>query len=221
MADSRTYDLEPFSSIDIATGIHAVVKTDTIQSVRVETVRPDIYDQLEISVSNGQLHAKRTSDLLNFILNGTLPNMLHFEHDVTIYITVPTLVGIEASSGAMVDADSASGDVVEISASSGSSVTLADIAADKLGLTAASGAKMTLAGVSRMLDLETSSGAHISASGLSCVEARVQGSGGASAKFNASDLVFGHVSSGAHIDLTGKPKSIDVQSSSGGSISTY
>ena len=219
LAETRTYDLAPFDRVDIATGLHAEIVQGETQSVRIETTRNGILDQIDIDVRNGQLRARRDSDLLDIILGGGFLNMLDFGRDVTIYITVPELVGITAASGAIVSADNAAGDRVELSSSSGARIDLAAAKASELRLDASSGGNLSVAGSCERLDLDVSSGAHISAKSLSCVDANVSGSSGASAEFGVSGEINGAISSGARLHLASKPDAVNVKSSSGANLS--
>ena len=219
MAETRTYNLDTFNRIDIATGLTAVVKRGEAQSVYIETRRDGRLDQIDVRVVDGELRAKLHTNLLDIILSGGLLNMFNFGDSATVYITVPELVGVSAASGAEIMADSVSGTHVEVRSSSGSNVDIDTAEAGTLELDSSSGGEISIGGTCSNLKLGFSSGAHILAEDLAATNVEVDGASGASAKVSASGNVTGKISSGAALRLYGKPASVDVKSSSGGSLS--
>ncbi len=220
MAESRTYDLEPFHRIDIATGLNAVVKHGDSQSVRVETSRKDVLDKLDISVADGQLRARLHTNLLDVILGGGLLNVIGRDRSATVYITVPELTGVESASGAHVTADRLSGKQADVSVSSGGDAELAAVDPGRLTVNASSGGRVSLAGTCDRLEVNVSSGGDVRARDLKCVGLDVSGSSGGSLEVAATGAVTGSLSSGASVRLTGTPGSIKVETSSGGSVRT-
>jgi hypothetical protein len=218
MAESRTYDLEPFNQVDIATGLYAVIRHGDSQSVRVEANREDVLDKLDISVAGGQLHAKLHTNLLDIILSGGLLNMIGRDRSATIYITVPELTGVESASGAHVTADRLSGKQAVVSVSSGGDAALDAVDTGTLTLSASSGGRVSLAGRCDRLTVSVSSGGDVRANDLKCGDLAVSGSSGGSVEVAASGAVTGSVSSGASVRLAGTPASIKVETSSGGSV---
>ena len=218
LADSRTYDLPEFDSIDIATGLNAVVTRGDTQAVRVEAADAGMFDRLDIKVRNGKFTAKQHTNLIDIILSGGILNMLGGKSDLTIYVTVPELAGINASSGANVEADFLAGDHPHVSASSGAHIAVSNVDARKLDLASSSGAGIAASGTCDRLEMHFSSGANIRAADLSCEAVDVSGSSGASADITIADSVDGGMSSGASLRLHGDPKKIEVESSSGGSV---
>jgi hypothetical protein len=222
MAETRSYDFEPFDRVEIATGLHAVITHGDTQAVRVETTRGGVLDKLDITVSRGELRARRDNgNLLDIILGGGLLNMLDFGRDATLYITLPKVTGVQAASGASVSVDKVTSELVDVSASSGGRVEVETAEANALKLSVSSGGTVSLAGSCATLDLSFSSGGRISAPELDCVDLHVSGSRGGSAEVSASGDVTGGLSSGASLTMRGNPQSLDVKSSSGGNVSIH
>ena len=218
LAESRSYSLDSFDQIDITTGLEAVITHGQTQSVRIEASNSGILDQIELVVRNHELHAKRDVNLLDTVLSGGILNMMHNDDKATIYITLPTFSGLSASAGANVTADQMTADTVSIDASSGAQFTVDAVDAVQLVLEASSGARLTVGGVCDSLDLDISSGSRVSGSDLSCGDAHIDGSSGASASIVADGAVTGSVSSGANIRLEGTPETLNIESSSGGRV---
>ncbi|MBU1176605.1 MAG: DUF2807 domain-containing protein [Alphaproteobacteria bacterium] len=218
LAESRSYDLDSFDKVAIATGLTAVITRGESQSLRIETKRNGVLDQIDLDVRNGELRARRHTNLLDIIFSGGLLNMMHFDNDATLYITLPNLSGVSASSGASVEADLIEGEAATLDASSGARIDIAKVEVGTLSLAASSGAGIELAGTCDTAAIEVSSGASIRAGELSCKDVDVDGSSGASASFQAEGRVTGSLSSGASVRLGGTPESVNVESSSGGSL---
>ncbi len=218
LAETRTFDFPPFEGIDVATGLTAVVTRGDKQSVYAEASSAAVLDRLDLKVRKGKLYAKHHTDLIDVILSGGILNMLNNKNDVTIYITVPELTGISASSGANVEADFLAGRHPYVGASSGAEITVSNLDVLKLDLSTSSGAGITASGNCDELEMHFSSGAHIRAKDLSCEVVDISGSSGASADVTAENAVTGGISSGASLRLSGDPEKIDVESSSGGSV---
>lgn len=218
VAESRNFELKPFNKVHVATGLNAVITKGATQSVRIETKRDGVLDQIEVDVRNGEFRAKRDTNLLDIILSGGILNMMHSDIDATIFITVPELTEVSASSGAAIETDFVEGNAVSLDVSSGASIRATGVAAGTLSLDASSGARIEVSGVCETADLDFSSGARISGEDMNCRDVNVSGSSGASGEIGAVGKVTGSVSSGASMRLDGTPASVNVESSSGGSV---
>lgn len=218
LADTRTLDVERFDRVDIATGLTAIITHGDTQSLVIEARDGHALDQIKIRVKDGELRARRNTNLFDIILSGGLLNSFLSKDTATLRITLPELAGASASSGSNVSADLARGDAVAVSASTGGHVTIDRIETKILSVNASSGAGITLAGSCDMAALGFSSGAGISAEKLACVDVNVAGSSGAFVMIGADGDVTGSISSGANVQLFGTPDTVNVQSSSGGNL---
>ena len=170
--DTRTYDVDAFTAVDIAAGLTAEVVIGDTQSVRAETDRGD-FDDLSISVKSGVLHIKRDWK------GGWGRKKPRY----TVYVTATDLEGVDASSGSSIsasgvtdgdfDIDASSGAYVEVSgdcdtlsaeASSGASVKAKGLECRNANADASSGASLAIY-ASDSVDAEASSGASVSVYG--------------------------------------------------------
>jgi len=120
MAESRTYDLTGFDSVNISTGVRAIITTGGAHAVRVEARDQITLDRLDVSVVGGRLHIGFARNFLDFVLSGAIIDFIRFGADfnITAYITVPTLNGAEASSGGRIEASNIKSDRFRADASS-------------------------------------------------------------------------------------------------------
>jgi hypothetical protein len=218
-AAERSYDLEPFREIDVATGIHAIVTTGAGQAVSVETSHAETLDKLDIHVENGKLVARLEGSFFDFIMGGGLLGALvNGRPDITLTISAQALDEITASSGALVEADAVSGNELSVESSSGSRIEIGEVTVGEVEAEASSGSGIVLAGTCDELDAGVSSGASIDMAALECSTADVEASSGARLTVFASMAVEAYASSGASIAVHGNPQRQDIGSSSGGNV---
>ncbi len=117
----------------------------------------------------------------------------------TFHVTAPRLDAVKASSGASMTASAIDAEAFEIDASSGSSVTLG--------------------GVCDALKIDVSSGASIDASALECTDLHVDASSGSAVRAHARGEIRADASSGASVTIAGGGRPIDIDKSSGASVS--
>ena len=220
MAQSRDFDLTGFDRIDIATGLDAVVTIGDSFSVHAESRSQDALDKLEVAVNGGVLSAKLEQNFFDFIVSGGLVGMLLSDGQaVQFTITVPALVGAEASSGADIDLPGFRGDRLELEASSGADISVTDATLGTVTASASSGADITLSGAAEAIEADASSGADINAENLTAKTATAQVSSGAGISLRASQAITAEASSGGDIEVYGNPATRDIDASSGGDIS--
>lgn len=220
MAESRTYELNNFDRIDIATGLDAAVTIGDSFAVRAESGSGDALNNLQLSVADGVLTARIDQDFLDFIISGGLVGMLlNNGNAVTLKITLPAISGISASSGADVRATGLKSEQLDLESSSGANIKLTAAAFGAVRAGASSGANIDLSGTCASIDAEASSGSGIDAGDLVCATATAGASSGADIAVHATQSVKAEASSGSDIDVQGKPAQTDFNSSSGGNVS--
>lgn len=207
---STTYELEAFSAVEISAGIHATIEVGPPQSVRAESPSQRDLDDLVVEVRNGRLRVYTDWNLLDLFDFGT--------RRIEMSITVPTLDDAEATSGAGIDATGISGETVALKATSGARIDATGVAGKEFKLEATSGATVEVEGACGSADIKVTSGATLRADRLECTDVAVDSSSGATAIVFASASVKADASSGARIDVRGKPASVDVDESSGGDV---
>ena len=120
MTESRTYDLRDFDIVAVATGIRAIVTIGSEYAVRVDANSAEVLDRVDVSAAGGRLHIGIGRGFFDFVFGGGLVEMLkHGGVSVTAYVTLPALNGVEASSGARIEASNVKSDRFHGEASSG------------------------------------------------------------------------------------------------------
>ncbi len=186
-AEEQNYALTGFSKIDVSTGIMVKVNVGGDYSVRAEADAKE-FERLVIEVDGDTLSIRRKIGGFGWKSG-----------EVRVDVSMPAIEGIEASSGASVEARNVEADEIELDASSGASI----IASGTCGSLAA----------------DASSGASIKAKDLRCEEVAADASSGASLSVFASSAIEGDASSGGSINVAGKPAKVSKSTSSGGSVS--
>lgn len=221
MTESRNYDLSGFDAVIVSTGVRALVTTGGSFGVRVEAREAATLDRLDVSVVGGRLHIGFARNVLDFVFNGGLMELLRTGGDlgVTAYVSLPALNGAEASSGGSIEASNVKSDRFRGDASSGGQVTLLGVSGGDFRVAAASGGQLEIEGSATELDASVSSGGRIRADRLSAGRGRLEASSGGSLEANITSRLRANASSGGHIEVLGNPAERDVNSSSGGQVS--
>ena len=211
-AASKTFEVEPFTAIEISSGINAVVTVGgTGQSVVADSPRQQEIDELVVEVRGGKLHAYADWDFFDLFDWGA-------SRTITLTVTVPTLDSAEANSGADVDVRGIVADSVHLASSSGADLNATGLAGKRFELDASSGADLSAAGTCDSARINASSGADLRADKLLCADIEANASSGANADVYASASLRANVSSGASIDVYGKPAKVEDETSSGGDL---
>ncbi|MEH6502172.1 MAG: head GIN domain-containing protein [Pseudoalteromonas distincta] len=213
LAETRSFDLSTFDEIHVFSGIKAEIVVGGDQSVVVEAESDDDFDKLEISVRNGKL-----SIGLDRGLFGGWRGLFSKGPDITAFVTVPILTGLDGSSGAGVQAKGMSGQYLTVEASSGASITVEEISGEDISVSASSGAVIDASGTCGHLGGEVSSGGNLDLARLECKDVRVDASSGGNASVFASVSINADASSGSNIDVAGGPDDIEIDVTSGGDI---
>lgn len=208
LAETRTYDVPAFDSIDVSAGIEVYYETGTAQSVSVENRKGD-FEDIIVEVDDGDLVLKR-------------PRKIGWggrRTSYTVTVSVPSLSDIEASSGSHIEGSGLSGDEASIDVSSGAHAVITNISASQIDIEVSSGSDVEASGTCTELDAEASSGASLDAADLKCAAVEADVSSGASITAHATDRVNADASSGGSIRIRGGATDISTAKSSGGSIS--
>ena len=137
----------------------------------------------------------------------------------TVYVTMPTLVSLDASGGSNVKAESTfASDNLRIGASGGSDVTI-DVAAGVLTVEASGGSDMRLSGTARSAHVQSSGGSDLNASALAADEVDVDSSGGSDLAVGVvRQRIAGEASGGGDVTYSGTPGSVNVNTSGGAKL---
>jgi hypothetical protein len=136
-----------------------------------------------------------------------------------VYVTIETLEGLSATSGADVYAkDIIKANNVNIAATSGADIRIS-LDADSVKTSATSGAGIEVSGIANNHTASSTSGASIDAYELRSKNVTVRVTSGADINVFASESIDAKATSGGDIDFKGSPKNVNKKSNSGGSIS--
>src|SRR5262245_6190773 len=209
-ADAQQRQSRPltgFNAIEVGGGIDLVLrKGDTFV--------------VEVAASE-DVAAKIVTEVVDKTLQiGRKTNFFHWgDGGGTVYVTMPTLVSLDASGGSDVKAEGTfASDDLRIVASGGSDLTI-DVEAGVLAVEASGGSDMRLSGSARSVRVESSGGSDLNASALTADEADVDSSGGSDLTIGVvRQKIAGDASGGADVTYTGAPASVSVNTSGGGKV---
>ena len=115
-----------------------------------------------------------------------------------VYVTLPDLKALSVSSGAHVNAAGVNG--------------------GPFALDGSSGGHAEVTGKCDALAANVSSGGHLDADTLLCRTASADASSGGHMKIHVSESIDADASSGGHVEVSGGPKNVNVDRSSGGDV---
>ncbi|MEO1136238.1 MAG: head GIN domain-containing protein [Pseudomonadota bacterium] len=190
-AETQNYDLSGFSIIDASAGVDVEVTVGGEYSVRAEGSADDL-ERLRLERRGDALEIGRTRDRSGWFQMGRRWN-------VTVYVTMPSMTGVDVSSGA--------------------DVMASGIDAGRFSASVSSGADAKLSGTCDTIEADGSSGADLDARDLRCANAVADVSSGADLIVYASESVEADASSGGDVSVYGAPKTTNIDKSSGGGVS--
>ncbi len=208
LAETKSYDVRDFDSIDVSAGIRVFYETGVPTSVTVENDDNDFSDII-VEVDDGELNLKRPRKM----------GWGNKRKPYTVRVGVASLSEIEASSGSSIEGTGLTGDDVSIDVSSGARAEISGISAGEVEIEVSSGSSVEASGTCTELDADVSSGASLNASKLECTSLVADASSGASTHAYASDRVNADASSGASVRVQGGATNVTIDKSSGGSVS--
>ncbi len=193
-----------FDKIDVSRGMNVYITQGETRKVVVKADE-NLLEAIETKNDGDVLVIRATQNIRNATSK-------------KVFITVPDLEEIEASSGSNVFSETklVFRDL-KVSTSSGSNVTL-EINSEKTEFSSSSGSNIKLQGISNSFKAKASSGANIKAVDLTVENCEVKASSGSNIWITAKSDFSGDVSSGANIFLYGNPKNSNIEKSSGGNI---
>lgn len=207
LAETRTYDVGSFDSIDVSAGIDVIYETGTATSVSVENKDGD-FDDIIVQTKGGELVLKRPKKM----------GWGRKRAPYTVTVGTQSLSSVEASSGASVRGSGLTGTRASVDVSSGASVEITGVDAETVIAQASSGSGMDIAGTCSIIDADASSGANLDAGDLICERLLADVSSGASISAYASQSVRADASSGGSVRASGGASDVTADKSSGGSV---
>ena len=211
-AEQRTYQLAPFDSVSVSTGISAVVTADGTQSVMAEAPNSAALDRLKVEVTDGRLEVRIDGNFVTWFFN------LGQRKPIVVHIGTSGLKAAEANSGADLDISGVAGTALSLGASSGASISFQAADAERISMDVSSGASIKATGSCKHLIANVSSGGNVDARELHCDDVNAQASAGGHADVDAQKAINANASIGGSISIFGKPEDTNVNSGTGGSI---
>ena len=209
-ADAQQRQSRPltgFDAIEVGGGIDLIVRQGDAFVVEVQASEEDAA-KIVTEVVGKTLKIGRKSSL-GFFQWGAAGS---------VYVTLPTLVSLDASGGSDVKAEGKfASDNLRIGASGGSDLTI-DVTAGQLRVEASGGSDLRVSGTARSAHVESSGGSDLNASALTADEADVDSSGGSDLKIGVRQKIVGEASGGSDVTYTGAPGSVDVDTSGGAEL---
>ena len=193
-----------FTEIKVSQGIEVnlTISKETTMSLEADE---NLHDLIITEVEDGVLHIYAEENIYRSTVR-------------KIYLTTSIIDKIKTSSGAeVVSENTITVDDFEVNTSSGSSVRLMLNVSD-LSCDTSSGSSARLKGLAGHFVANSSSGSSIKAKELAVKTCNADVSSGASIKVNVADNLEANASSGGGIRYVGSPKSVDKNTSSGGSV---
>ena len=201
---TETREVSPFTGISSCCKINIKIEKGP-QELRIEA-ESNLLEYLETEVTGGRLR-------VGFKDNSNISP----KEAINVYITVPTIDFLGASSGCQLYAvDNFSGEELEADASSGGKIT-ANFTGRMVRSEASSGGHVYLSGKTERIRAGASSGAGVHAAKMTATRAKANASSGGGVKLYATGELDASASSGGKIRYQGGAK-LDADTSSGGSV---
>lgn len=208
MAETKTYDADAFTGLDVSAGIDVSFETGADYSVSAENTNGDFSD-LRVEVKNGTLHVGRVERNWNGFGK---------RERYSVTVTAPALSKVKASSGSDVTGTGLSGEQVKLASSSGADINVTGVQATKVSLSSSSGSDLNVSGTCVEVTADSSSGSDIRAAELICEDGNADASSGSDIEIHTTKRISADASSGGDVNVYGGPRDADIDKSSGGSV---
>lgn len=194
-----------FDKITVSQGIKLYIAMEKEASIHVE--------------ADENLHEHIKTEIKSGVLKVYFDGNISFSKTKNVYISLPNIQSIKASSGSYVTSENIlMSKYLELKTSSGASMEI-DVDTDTLFAKTASGSSIELKGKTNTYNSEASSGSTIDSYELISTSAIAKASSGSVIRLFVKDELDAKASSGGSIKYKGKPQSINKKSASGGRVS--
>ncbi len=196
---------ESFTKIDVSRGIEVIVEQANEVEVEVE--------------ADDNIVQHITTKVVNNVLVISSDETIDFAEAETVRVKMPTINGLEATSGSNIKSNTTlKGNAIQIKSSSGSEIDIT-LEYDSVNSEAASGSSTELSGKALKLTTSSSSGSEINAGGLIANEITSEAASGSSSNVHPLVVLTAKASSGSEISYKGSPKTVHEEETSGGDVS--
>lgn len=199
-------DIDGFTQINTCCSFKVQLAENSNFGVRVEA-ESNLQEFIETEVRGKTLHIKYTDDA-NF--KSTQP--------ITVYVALPKLEGVEASSSAKVTGTTPfRGDDLDLDVSSSANIKL-EFTGDEVELEASSSGRIEVMGSAKRVEADASSASSIDAESLEAEDGDADVSSAANISLYASRSLRADASSAGSIRYRGNPTDVVTDTSSAGSV---
>ncbi|TLP80284.1 head GIN domain-containing protein [Maribacter sp. ACAM166] len=197
---------EEFTVVSASEGIDVYVTQGTDFDILVEADE-NIMDLIGTDIKSGKLKIHTIENI------GSATKK--------VYVTLPTVTGLHASSGAHLTAENMiQTEKLVVDASSGARLNANVNVTTDMEIDASSGANIKLSGTAKEVYVDASSGANIKANDLLTLACNADASSGAYVSIHVQNNLTAEASSGGNISYKGKP-SVQKNKSVSGSVHKY
>lgn len=195
-----------FKNISVSNAIDVVIEQSDVTEITVEA-DDNLQKEIITKVENGTLVIKcKFSSFRNITMK-------------KVTVKMPKLDKIEASSASTVQSKNVfQGENIDLESSSAATMDV-NFESDNISATSSSGSSINIQGKALKVQTRASSGASVDAGKLLANEVEAGASSGGSINVHPIVSLKAEASSGGHVTYDNAPKTIEKNSSSGGSIS--
>jgi hypothetical protein len=193
-----------FDEIKVTRGINVYISQGETQKIVVEADE-NLIKYIETRIEDNALKITTSANIRN-------------AKSKKVFVTVTGISGIHSTAGSNVYSETdITCDDLEISSSAGSNIKLS-VNTRELDVSANAGSNVFLEGNSEKISAKASSGANIKAEELTTNDCKARASSGANIWITVKSEFDGNASSGGNVYYQGEPRSINIESSSGGNV---
>jgi hypothetical protein len=204
-ADTKSYNFNNFTKLDISAGYQVIFTQSSQRSVTIES---EDFSVIEVEQRGDTLRISRPKNT----------NINHRRSPDIVRISAPDLNEASLNAGVKFSVDGLNVDTLVLDINAGVEATFKRVQAQTIKLDANAGVEVDLAGSCQSLEIEASAGVDVDAEDLRCNRATVDAGVGSSVSVHAVDSVSADAGLGASIRVAGAPKTVDKQTSLGGSV---
>lgn len=204
VSETRNNDI-PFTGVEVSRGLEVEIEQSTEQAITVVADK-NLQNHIETEIKNG-------------ILTITTDENIDKATSKKVIVKMRSVTSLQASSASqIIGKNTIKGQNIGLSTSSAGEIKIT-VEAENVTAESSSGSTMKLHGKTLKLETNSSSGSVIEAETLLANDVIADASSGSNTEINPLVSLNANASSGSNITYRGNPKIVDIDSSSGGSVS--
>ena len=194
----------PFEKISVSRGMNVYITQGESHRIVVKADE-NLLDAIETKIEDNTLKITTSENIRQ-------------STSKKVYVTIPGISEIKSAAGSNVYSENTlETKALVIGTSSGSNMKL-QVEAGELSVSSSSGSNVRLEGTAETFTGKASSGANIKAEDLRVTHCNATTSSGANLWISVGETFEGKASSGGNIYYSGNPKTVNLESSSGGNL---